>query len=318
MTRGDEAAGTTPVPPLSVLMPVHDAGPYLRPAIASVLGQTFGHFELVVVDDGSTDGSADVAAEVARADSRVRLKRCAWRGVAGALNRGLAECRAPVVARMDADDLALPQRFELQLAYLDAHPDCVAVGGQVDMIDEDGDPFGWIVNPLEHEVIVAQLRRGGCAIAHTTVMFRTAAVRAQGGYDAGHLAEDVELFLRLSEKGRLANLPNHVARYRKLESAVTARWPAADVAAERRRRAEAWSPDGDRVRPIAWRPEPRGRDLQVARLGLAIHAGFHGTARKYARRLLETGEPSLWLRLLSRAARSYLRRLLRPPAQPAA
>ena len=117
-------------------MPVYNTSPYLRDAITSVLGQTFGDFELIVVDDGSTDGSREIAEELTRDESRLRLFERSRLGVARVLNEGLQLCRSPLIARMDSDDIALPHRFELQLAYLSERRDCVVVGGQADMIDE--------------------------------------------------------------------------------------------------------------------------------------------------------------------------------------
>jgi glycosyltransferase involved in cell wall biosynthesis len=305
-------------PSLSVLMPVYNGAAYFPEAARSILTQSHADFELIVVDDGSTDASSQVAARLAERDTRVRVLRTERLGVAGALNAGLELCRAPIVARMDADDVALPRRFEIQLAYLASHPDCAALGGQADLIDEDGDPLGWMLNPLDHEAILAALLRGAGAIVHPTAAFPAAAVRAVGGYRTGLLAEDVDLFLRLADRGRLANVPNHLARYRKREGSVTAGWSPAEVNAERRRRAEAGGP-APGLRPLEWVPDPRGEALQIARLGLAIHAGCDATARKYLRRLLRapSRHPLRWWRIASRIARSYAWRILRPPAVPA-
>lgn len=307
-------------PALSVLLPVYNGGEFFSEAARSILSQSYADFELLVVDDGSTDGSSGAAAALSGADGRVRVLRCERLGVAGALNAGLAACRAPIVARMDADDIALPRRLEIQMAHVDRHPDCVVVGGQVDLIDEEGDPLGWILNPLGHEEIVAALRRSVGAIVHPTAVFRAADVRAVGGYRPDCLAEDVDLFLRLAERGRLANVANHVAHYRKRESSVTAGWSSSEINAERRLRAERFGAAASGpVAPTEWAPEPRGEALQIARLGLAIHAGFDATARKYLRRLLQSGpaSPRRWLRIASRVVRSYAWRLLSPPAIPA-
>jgi len=307
-------------PPLSVLMPVYNTRPYLREAITSVLGQSFGDFELIVVDDGSTDGSREIAEELTRDESRLRVFERSRLGVARVLNEGLQLCRSPLIARMDSDDIALPRRFELQLAYLGERSDCVLVGGQADMIDEEGDPFGWINTPLDHDDIVAGLERGEGAIVHPTAMYRAAAVRDAGGYRADRLAEDVDLFLRLSSQGRVANLPHQLLRYRKRESSVTSHWDDAAVNAERRNRAAQHLSKGDvpasRVTP--YKEPPRDDALRIARMGIAVHAGFYRTATKYARRLLtrKPASPRLWLAVAARLARSLALRLLRPPVVP--
>ncbi len=118
-------------PPLSVLLPARDAAPWVAEAVDSVLRQTFGDFELVAVDDASTDGTGALLAEAARHDRRVRVVHGRGQGIVAALDRGLAECRAPLVARMDADDVSLPQRFAKQLEVLRDSSRLAAVGSQV-------------------------------------------------------------------------------------------------------------------------------------------------------------------------------------------
>ena len=257
-------------------MPVYNTRPYLRDAITSVLGQSFGDFELIVVDDGSTDGAREIAEELGRGDSRLRFSERLRLGVARVLNEGLRLCRAPLIARMDSDDVALPRRFELQLGYLSERSDCVGGGGQADMIDEEGDPFRWINTPLDHDDIVALLKKGEGAIVHATAVYRAAAVRDVGGYRADCLAEDVDLFLRLSGEGRVANLPHQLLHYRKRENSVTSQWDDAAVNAERRTRAAQHHSPGDvpasRVTP--YKEPPRDDALRIARLGIAVHAGF--------------------------------------------
>ena len=278
-------------PPLSVLMPVYNTSPYLRDAITSVLGQTFGDFELIVVDDGSTDGSREIAEELTRDESRLRVFERSRLGVARVLNEGLQLCRSPLIARMDSDDIALPQRFEWQLAYLSERSDCVIVGGQADMIDEDGDPFGWLNTPLDHDDIVAGLEKGEGAIVHSTAVYRAAAVRDVGGYRADRLAEDVDLFIRLAGEGRVANLSRQLLHYRKREDSVTSRWDDAAVNAERRARVSEHLSKGDgpasRVTPF--KKPPRDDALRIARMGIAVQPCAR--ARSTRRRAPSSMEP---------------------------
>jgi len=299
-------------PSVSVLMPVRNAQPYLGEAVASILGQSHADLELVAVDDGSSDGSSELIAELARGDDRMRVVPGPGRGVAAAANAGLAACRGPLVARMDADDLSLPRRLEIQLAHLAVHPDCVALGGQADLIDEDGDPLGWILNPLDHEGILAALRRSSCEIVNCSSVMRLDAARAVSGYREGVLGEDIDLFLRLAERGRLANVPEHVLRVRKHSGSLTAQWSSDEVDRDRRERAVAAGARADDHAP--WRREPTGEARDLARMGLAIHARFDATARKYRRRLLAGARrrPLLLARLASRALRSYAWRWLAP------
>ena len=127
------------MPRLSVVMPVHNALPYLDEAIESILRQTFADFEFVILDDGSTDGSSEALRGWARRDPRIRLVRSGTRlGPAGSSNRVVAEAQGPIVARMDADDVAHPERLKNQLTLLEAEPDAVLIGSLWDVIDESG------------------------------------------------------------------------------------------------------------------------------------------------------------------------------------
>ena len=123
---------------VSVLLPLYNGEAYIREAVESVLAQTRRDFELLILDDGSRDGSLAIVQEIARRDPRVRLISRENRGLTETLNELLAAARGEFVARMDADDVCLPDRFERQVAFLDAHPEVVCVGGDPVMIDERG------------------------------------------------------------------------------------------------------------------------------------------------------------------------------------
>src|SRR5690606_36363675 len=128
-------------PTSSVLMPVYNREEYAPLAVESVLGQTFGDFEFIIVNDGSTDGVTEILRDYADADPRIVLIEQENTGYAVALNRGLERARGEFVARMDSDDISLPDRFALQVEFLQASPQVVVVGGQALRIDEDGDPL---------------------------------------------------------------------------------------------------------------------------------------------------------------------------------
>jgi glycosyltransferase involved in cell wall biosynthesis len=119
-------------------MPVFNGGPYLSTAIESVLAQTFADYELIIVDDGSTDGSDEVIATLAARDPRIRAFRKANSGISDTLNRGLAEARGDWIARLDADDVMLPRRLERQIAFVSADSEIVAAGSYYDIIDSAG------------------------------------------------------------------------------------------------------------------------------------------------------------------------------------
>src|SRR5690348_9760889 len=116
------------VPVISVVMPVYNAGRFLRESIDSILAQTFGDFEFLCIDDGSTDDSPEILRELAQHDSRVRIITKTNGGVTSALIAGVGGARGEFIARMDADDVADPQRFALQVEHLRTHQECVAVG----------------------------------------------------------------------------------------------------------------------------------------------------------------------------------------------
>lgn len=202
----------TPRPRVSVVMPVRDGERWLDEAVGSILAQTMHELELVVVDDGSTDGSPRLLAGAAERDARVRILRHDRQGLTAALDRGVRASQAEYVARMDADDVALPQRLELQAAFLDARPDVALVGGAVIATDEEGKPCGTLRYPVGDRAIRVALRRYNCFV-HPAVMFRRSAYLQAGGYRIDR-AQDYDLWLRLAEEWRLANLSEPVLRYR--------------------------------------------------------------------------------------------------------
>jgi hypothetical protein len=194
-------------------MSVVDGEAYLREAIESVLGQTVWDLELVAVDDGSQDGSRRVLEEFARADARVRvLTNDTYVGLRAALNQAWQAARSEYIARLDADDVALPDRLMRQVAFLDAHPAVAAVGGAVITIDADGRRGSTVRYATTARGIRATLERRNC-IAHPTVMMRRSALEAVGGYRIDQ-AEDYDLWLRLAERWDLANLREPMTLYR--------------------------------------------------------------------------------------------------------
>jgi glycosyltransferase involved in cell wall biosynthesis len=213
----------TSTPVVSVLMPVYNAGRFLAPAIESVLAQTFSDFELVAVDDGSSDGSGNMLAELSARDARIRVLSQRNQGIVATLNRALELARAPLVARMDADDLSRPDRFEKQITYLREHPEVAVLSGAMDLIDAKGTYLRTAVFPTAPDAIRNELDRRNC-VAHPAVMARTEMLRAVGGYrkTAQH-AEDYDLWLRISEGGRIANLPDVLLSYRMHPQAISAR-----------------------------------------------------------------------------------------------
>jgi glycosyltransferase involved in cell wall biosynthesis len=207
---------STVAPLISVLMPAYNVRRYVGEAIDSVLSQTLPDFELLIIDDGSTDDTPHILAGYAGRDERIQILTRQNGGIAAALNAGLAHARGTFIARMDADDVCLPERFEKQVAYLNAHPQCVLVGSRVLLIDPDGEPLYQMDSvELEHEKIDQLLLQAQWSIVHPSIMMRAQAVRQIGGYNDLAPVEDHDLFLRLAEVGRLVNLPEVLLKYRK-------------------------------------------------------------------------------------------------------
>lgn len=205
------------MPKVSVILAAYNAQRYLSSAVDSVLNQTFSDFELILIDDGSKkDNTPQIIADYAKKDPRVVAISRPNKGLTPTLNEGIGRATGQYLARMDADDLCMPTRFEKQVAYLDAHPDCVCVGSRVTVIDPYGSPVRLSDHPLDHDQIDAQLLRGiGWAVVHPAAMIRADAMRQVGGYREQFItSQDLDLFLRLAEVGKLANLPEPLTSYR--------------------------------------------------------------------------------------------------------
>jgi glycosyltransferase involved in cell wall biosynthesis len=200
------------VPTVSVLMPAYNAAAYLREAADSILAQTYADFELLIVDDGSTDATPDLLSDFT--DDRVRrLRNDRNLGIPGTRNRCLAEAQGEYVAWMDADDRSRPERLQHQLDYLRQHPELAAVGSWAQVIDEAGAPlkqWHWETDPQE----IREVLPGRNCIVNGSTLARRAALQAIGGFRL-LVAEDYDLWLRLTDQGAcLANLPEMLYEYR--------------------------------------------------------------------------------------------------------
>lgn len=194
-------SATADTPPLSVLMPVYNAARFLASALDSILSQDFGEFECIVINDGSTDQSPSILEDYQRRDARLRVVHQRNVGLVDTLNRGVAMSRAPLVARIDADDVCLPGRFKTQMQYFLGRDDLAVLGGQIQLIDEEGRLLRLVDYPAGGEELEALLRIGS-PVAHPAVMLRKAAVEKVGLYrQAFTHAEDYDLWLRLHEAG---------------------------------------------------------------------------------------------------------------------
>lgn len=194
-------------PPLvSVVLPVFDPGPALTTAIESIRAQSLACWELVIVDDGSGPASTAQLQALAKAEPRVRLLSRPHEGIVTALNAGLAAAQGRFIARMDADDVAHPERLAAQVAFLEAHPDIGVVGSLVAFGGDQRKAAGYALhvawlNELLSPDQIALNRFVESPFAHPSVMFRRELVERLGGYRAGDFPEDYELWLRWLEAG---------------------------------------------------------------------------------------------------------------------
>jgi glycosyltransferase involved in cell wall biosynthesis len=200
---------------VSVIMPVRDGERWLAQAVESVLAQTLADFELVIVDDGSIDGSPAILSALSRCDDRLRVVQQPPEGLVTALNRALALARAPLVARLDSDDVALPERLACQVSCFSQFPALVLLGSWAEEIDDEGRCIGQMRPETEPERL-AQILPHRNPFVHSSMMMRTSVVQKLGGYRQAFLgAEDLDLWLRLSECGEIANLSQPLVRYRR-------------------------------------------------------------------------------------------------------
>ena len=198
-------------------MPAYNGARFIAEAIESVRASTFRDFELLVLDDGSTDDTLKIIEQQIAQDARVRCVQLAHGGVAKARNAALREAQGEFIANLDADDATFPERFARQVAFLDAHPDCIAVGGRALVVDAKGAPVGVVIRVFSHDEIDAWHMEGrGGGLGNPMAMFRKQAALDIGGYTTSteQTGEDYDLWLRLAEKGRLENLRDVLIRYR--------------------------------------------------------------------------------------------------------
>lgn len=201
-------------PVISVIMPVYNCEEYLRDSISSILCQTYTDFEFIIVNDGSSDSSLGQIKRFAKEDSRIKIVSRGNKGLVASLNEGLSLARGEFIARMDADDVALPSRFVVQLEYFKSHPEIDILGGQARAIDEKGQPAGLVRKPIKKRCIRESLKYS-CPLIHPTYMVRKDVFRNLKGYRDLVSVEDLDFLLRACESGyKIGNVPNEVLLYR--------------------------------------------------------------------------------------------------------
>ncbi len=272
-------------PRISILLPVFNAAITLPEALDSILAQTFSNFEVIAIDDGSSDLSANILRRAAATDPRIKPVFRDHAGLVAALEAGRRRCSGRYIARMDADDRMAPQRLEQQAAFLDTHPDIDLVASQVEMIADVPPGEGWrhylewqnaCLTPRQ----IADNLYWEAPFVHPSVMCRRAAIESIGGYRQGDFPEDYELWLRMNAAGmQMAKLPETLLFWRDHPDRLTRNDPRLSADAFNRVRMHYLAADSrlNSDRPIAiW--------------------GAGRKTRKRFRRLFEAGiRPAHWI-----------------------
>ncbi len=206
-------------PVVSVLLPVYNGARFIREAVTSICNQQFADFEIIVVDDGSTDATVEILESVA--DPRlVILRQKRNSGIVPTLNAGLARCRGKYVARMDADDIAVPSRLGVQVAYFEQHPEVGVVDCVQEIVDEKGQPVGRTNSSIvEASDILRTLPKLNC-LGHPSVMVRTELLQKYSYRQVPY--EDYDLWLRMAYDGiGIFKLKDRLLHFRSHESSIT-------------------------------------------------------------------------------------------------
>jgi len=217
---------TAAIPKVTVVMPVYNGADYIGEAIESVLKQTFTDFELLIINDGSTDDTTKVVRSYN--DPRIILiDHLANHGIATALNTGLLKATTNYIARFDADDICFPERLQEQINFLDSHPDYVLMGSDAEYISENGEHlFYFKCIGYTNEQIIHKIY-SYCPFIHSTVMYRKDAVIEAGGYSLhAHHFEDYFLWIQLKKYGKFSNLSRRLikVRFNPASSTIDEKW----------------------------------------------------------------------------------------------
>lgn len=209
-------------PKISLIIGVYNGAEKLRESLDSVLSQSFTDFEVVVVNDASTDETSFVLNEYATRDTRIKIVTNEKNlGLTKSLNRGIGVSSGEYIARMDNGDISYPTRFEKQVAFLDEHKEYSMVGSFANLTDDASVVIGQLRYPTKHDDIVRKLIRHNLFV-HSSVMVRRSALEEVGFYnEAWKYAQDYELFFRMVQRGKVANIAEPLVSYRISEQSIT-------------------------------------------------------------------------------------------------
>ncbi|OYQ39341.1 hypothetical protein CHU94_18380 [Rhodoferax sp. TH121] len=282
-----------PPPEASFVLCIHNGERYLHQAIDSVLAQDYPNFELLLVDDGSTDTTLEILRNYEEKDDRCRVFTGPNQGLIGSRNMGIGLCKTDLVALMDADDICMPSRLSVQLNYMKTNGNCVAVGSQVLLID----PMGRALKPMlagttHDQIDKANLIGRGGAIINPSAMIRKSAFEFAGGYKYDYLhAEDLDLFLRLAEVGELANIPEILLHYRQHPASIGYKYAKTQQTSAARAAKSAHDRRGllqerTNTAPIPTKEQTSPADIYTKWAWWALDAGNIATARYHGFRAM--------------------------------
>lgn len=205
---------------ISVILPIYNADKFLDEAIKSILSQTFTDFELICINDGSTDNSKDILDFYSSNDSRLKVVSRENRGLIYSLNEGIKLAKYDYIARMDADDICHPQRFEMQIKYLIKNKTVAVVGSAYECIDVKGKTIS-IRTPPTSNYMIKVIMGFGSPFAHPSVMMNKKLIKNDLYYSDCEACEDFELWVRLSKKHKLSNMKKVLLYYRIVDSSIS-------------------------------------------------------------------------------------------------
>ena len=207
-------------PLISVLLPIFNAERFLAEAIQSVLNQTYPNFELIILNDGSTDGSDEIVKSFD--DKRIKYFTHENIGLAATLNKGLSLACGEYIARQDNDDVSLPERFEHQMDYLLSHIDVDLLGTAAEIIDERGQSTQRSHHHPTDNISLKWALLFNNPFVHSSVIFKKSKAMACGGYNTNtSYFEDYHLWSAMAQQGKIANLPNILLKYREVNSGMS-------------------------------------------------------------------------------------------------
>lgn len=202
-------------PLISIIMPVHNAGQFLAPALNSIISQTYTNWELICIDDSSTDSSLSTIKEYQSFEKRIKiLQNKKKSGIGYCLNKGLKKAKGEFIARMDADDISLPERFAKQVHLLKTHKDLVACGGQIAMINAKGAIFAHKKFPLDSKTLYSMIMKM-VPIQHPLLVAKASVLKSFRYFENLTTGEDVDMLFYLLSKGNISNVDSVIYQYRK-------------------------------------------------------------------------------------------------------